>query len=77
MIQNCWLHNHEKFHIGKKHLLPEVLEEHGLDDTKLVMDDETMEDIIDKYTREAGVRNLKRQLTTAVRVASEKLYQAR
>jgi len=73
MIQIAGYTNHEKFHIGKKHLLPEVLEEHGLDDTKLVMDDETMEDIIDKYTREAGVRNLKRQLTTTVRVASEKI----
>lgn len=73
MIQIAGYTNHEKFHIGKEHLLPEVLEDHGLDGSQLAMDDETIRTIIDKYTREAGVRNLKRQLTTLIRVASEKI----
>ncbi len=63
--------NNEKFHIGKDHLVPEVLEEHGLDSEKLAIDDEAIKQIIDKYTREAGVRGLKKQITKIARVASE------
>ncbi len=63
--------NNEKFHIGKDHLVPEVLEEHGLDSEKLAIDDEAIKHVIDKYTREAGVRGLKKQITKIARVASE------
>lgn len=63
----------EKFHIAKDHLMSTVLEENGLDDSKLQIKDEAIKTIIDKYTREAGVRNLKRQLATVARVASEKI----
>ncbi len=52
----------EKFHIAKDHLMPEVLEEHGMTGDQLQLDDEALQLIIDKYTREAGVRSLKRQL---------------
>lgn len=65
--------SHEKFHIAKNHLIGEVLEEHGLDDGKLQIDDEAIKTIIEKYTREAGVRGLKRQLSAVARVASEKV----
>ena len=65
--------SHEKFHIAKNHLIGEVLEEHGLDDTQLQIDDEALNTIIEKYTREAGVRGLKRQLSAVARVASEKV----
>ncbi|MGB9978312.1 endopeptidase La [Methanobacterium sp.] len=65
--------SHEKFHIAKNHLIKEVLEEHGLDDTQLQIDDEALKTIIEKYTREAGVRGLKRQLSAVARVASEKV----
>jgi ATP-dependent Lon protease len=65
--------SHEKFHIAKNHLIGEVLEEHGLDDSMLQIDDETIRTIIEKYTREAGVRGLKRQLSAVARVASEKV----
>ena len=65
--------SHEKFHIAKNHLIKEVLEEHGLDNTQLQIDDEALKTIIEKYTREAGVRGLKRQLSAVARVASEKV----
>lgn len=65
--------SHEKFHIAKNHLIDSVLEEHGLDDTQLQIDDEALNTIIEKYTREAGVRGLKRQLSAVARVASEKV----
>ncbi|GAB4314181.1 MAG: endopeptidase La [Methanobacteriaceae archaeon] len=64
---------HEKFHIAKNHLIGQVLEENGLDKSQLMIEDEALKTIIDKYTREAGVRGLKRQLATVARVASEKI----
>ena len=57
----------EKFAIAKDHLIPEVLQEHGLDEDKLRFDDEALKVIIDTYTREAGVRWLKKQLAKAAR----------
>jgi ATP-dependent Lon protease len=63
----------EKFAIAKEHLVPETLKEHGLDTDKLLFDDETLKVIIEKYTREAGVRWLKKQLAKAARHVSEKI----
>jgi ATP-dependent Lon protease len=65
--------NHEKFQIGKKHLIPRVLEEHGLDEEKLLVEDEALSEVIENYTREAGVRTLKRKLDSLARIASEKV----
>jgi len=63
----------EKFHIGKNHLIPVTLEEHGLNKEQLVIEDEALEKIVSEYTLEAGVRGLKKQLATIARVASEKI----
>ena len=63
----------EKFAIAKDHLIPEVLKEHGLDTEKLRVDDEALKVIIEKYTREAGVRWLKKQLAKIARHVSEKI----
>ena len=63
----------EKFTIAKDHLLPETLEEHGLDVKKLQIEDEVIDAIIDRYTREAGVRGLKKQLARIARFASAKV----
>jgi len=63
----------EKFAIAKEHLIPEVLKEHGLDADKFRVDDEALKVIIEKYTREAGVRWLKKQLAKAARHVSEKI----
>ncbi len=65
--------SHEKFHIARNHLIDEVLEDNGLDETQLQFEDEAIKTIIEKYTLEAGVRGLKRQLATVARVASEKI----
>ncbi|OPY38364.1 MAG: Archaeal Lon protease [Methanoregula sp. PtaU1.Bin051] len=64
---------HEKFAIAKDHLIPRVLEEHGLDAARLSIDDEALKVIIDQYTREAGVRWLRKQLATIARYVSEKI----
>jgi len=65
--------SHEKFIIAKRHLMGEVLEDHGLTEEQLQIDDQAIQTIIEKYTREAGVRGLKRQLSAVARVASEKI----
>ena len=67
----------EKFAIAKDHLIPEVLKEHGLDADRLRVDDEALKVIIEKYTREAGVRWLKKQLAKAARHVSEKIVSAK
>ena len=63
----------EKFHIAKRHLMDEVLENHGLTPEQLKIEDDTIKAIIDKYTREAGVRGLKKQLSAIARHATEKI----
>ncbi|EKQ50145.1 MULTISPECIES: endopeptidase La [unclassified Clostridium] len=63
----------EKFHIGKNHLIPSILEEHGLNSSQVVVEDEALKRIISEYTLEAGVRGLKKQLAAIARVASEKI----
>lgn len=63
----------EKFAIAKDHLVPNTLAEHGLDADKLRFEDEALMAIIDRYTREAGVRALKKQLARAARFVSEKI----
>lgn len=63
----------EKFHIGKNHLIPATLEEHGLNSKQLVIGDDALHTIISDYTLEAGVRGLKKQLAAIARVASEKI----
>ncbi|MGB9927798.1 MAG: endopeptidase La, partial [Methanosarcina sp.] len=63
----------EKLAIAKDHLIPYILEDHGLDADKLRFEDEALKTIIDKYTREAGVRGLKKQLAKTARFVSEKI----
>ncbi|NUN06898.1 MAG: endopeptidase La [Bdellovibrio sp.] len=57
----------EKFHIAKNYLVPKQLENHGLKDYRVSIKDETIRDIIRYYTREAGVRNLERQVGNVAR----------
>ncbi len=63
----------EKFHIAKEHLLPKQLKEHSLKGTQLKLQDETIEDIIRFYTREAGVRGLERCIASICRKAARKI----
>ncbi len=57
----------EKLAIARRHLLPKQLEEHGLTEELLEIRDTALEEIIDHYTREAGVRELERQIAAVVR----------
>ncbi|WP_047758123.1 endopeptidase La [Geobacillus sp. ZGt-1] len=60
----------EKLHIAKRHLLPKQLDEHGLKKAALQVRDDAMLAIIRHYTREAGVRELERQLAAICRKAA-------
>jgi ATP-dependent Lon protease len=57
----------ETLNIAKHFLLPKQLEEHGLKDKKIVFSDATIYGIIRHYTKEAGVRNLERELANILR----------
>lgn len=57
----------EKLNIAQKYLMPKLLEAHGLKSSQLKISDEAMRIIISHYTREAGVRNLEREIATICR----------
>jgi ATP-dependent Lon protease len=57
----------EKLHIARAHVLPRTLEAHGLTPANLLIPDETLRTLISDYTREAGLRNLNRDLAALVR----------
>ncbi len=57
----------EKYHIAKEHLLPQVIEETGLKEGDLTIEDEALRSIISDYTMEGGVRNLKKRLLEIAR----------
>jgi ATP-dependent Lon protease len=61
----------EKMHIAKDHLLPKQLKENGLKKGNLQIRDEALLKLIRRYTREAGVRGLERQLATICRKAAK------
>jgi ATP-dependent Lon protease len=65
----------EKIAIGRTFLLPKVLEEHGLDRAQVQIPQPVMRYIITRYTREAGVRSLERQLATICRKAALRIVQ--
>lgn len=57
----------EKFHIARDFLLTKQMENNGLKPEQVRILDETLKEIIRKYTREAGVRNLEREISTIYR----------
>ncbi len=57
----------EKLNIAKKYLIPQSQEENGLKDYKVTFTDKVIFKIINEYTREAGVRNLKREISKMFR----------
>ncbi|OFW52115.1 MAG: endopeptidase La [Acidobacteria bacterium RIFCSPLOWO2_12_FULL_68_19] len=63
----------EKAHIARKYLLPRQMSEHGLPDGALELGEAALRLIIAEYTREAGVRNLERQLGTICRKVAARL----
>ena len=66
----------EKFHIAKNFLLPRLFKDHGLKKRSLNFQDSAVMDIIRDHTREAGVRELERQLATVIRKITRKLVES-
>ncbi len=65
----------EKIDIFKHHLLPKQLKNHGLTRAKLKVKDDAIIEIIEKYTKESGVRNLEREAATLCRKVARKLVE--
>lgn len=65
----------EKLHIAKKYLIKQAKEENGLKDIELSLSDNVILKIIDEYTREAGVRNLKREIITLCRKVAREVVE--
>ncbi|MCL7982356.1 MAG: endopeptidase La [marine benthic group bacterium] len=63
----------EKLEIAKRYLLPRQEELNGLRDDQLVVEDEAIREIISSYTREAGVRNLERELGSIARKSARRI----
>ena len=63
----------EKVEIARKHLIPNAISKHGLDSKEFSIDDDALLLLIRRYTREAGVRNLERELSTLARKAVKDL----
>ena len=63
----------EKFEIAKRHLLPKQMEENGLKASELTISDDTIMKLIRDYTREAGVRNLEREISKIARKVVKEL----
>ena len=63
----------EKLEIAKRHVLPKVLKDTGVKEGELIVPDEAIRDLIRYYTREAGVRNLERELGNLARKAVREL----
>jgi len=65
----------EKVHIARRFLMPKQLKAHGLSDTNLEIPDGTVMAIIRRWTREAGVRNLEREIASICRKAAKEVLQ--
>lgn len=57
----------EKFNIAKRHLVPKQIKLHGLESKTFKINDKALRDVIDGYTREAGVRRLEQQIAALCR----------
>jgi len=63
----------EKVEISRKHLIPNALSKHGVNAKEWMIDEDALLLLIRRYTREAGVRNLERELSTLIRKAVKEL----
>src|SRR5881409_1487440 len=63
----------EKIAIAQRYLVKKQLTQHGLDPDKITFDEDAIRDIIEKYTREAGVRSLEREIASVCRKIARKV----
>ena len=64
---------HEKIEIASKHIIPKLLVEHGLTTKDVLINSENIKKILSSYTREAGVRNLEREIASLLRKITKEL----
>jgi ATP-dependent Lon protease len=67
----------EKIEIGKRFLIPKQLENHGLSGKNLEITDDAMTELVQAYTKEAGVRNLERELANIMRKVARQVAEGR
>ena len=67
----------EKLMIAKQYLIPRQLETHGIGEDTLSIADDALHQVIDKYTREAGVRNLEREMGTICRKVARQIAEGK
>jgi len=63
----------DKLHIARRYLLPLQIRAHGLREDEVEIEDEALQRIIRSYTREAGVRNLERQIAAVIRKVARRV----
>ena len=63
----------EKLEIAKRHLIPAAVKKHGLTEKEFSMDDAALLLLVQRYTREAGVRNLEREISNLARKAVKQI----
>ena len=73
MIEMSSYTREEKWHIARRHLLPKQMKKHGLTSSMLKVSKSALYALIDGYTREAGVRQLERELASVCRKAARKI----
>ena len=69
--------DHEKLEIAKRHLIPKVLRENGLDSLGIVVTDDAILKVVNEYTREAGLRNFERELANLLRKTAKQISEDR
>lgn len=69
--------DYDKREIAKRHIIPKQLKAHGLTEKQLKFTDDALEKIINEYTREAGVRNVERELASICRKAAKEIVLSR
>lgn len=69
--------DYDKREIAKRHIIPKQLKEHGLEGKRIEFQDAAVEKIINEYTREAGVRNLEREIASVCRKVAKDIVLAK
>ncbi|MFO7295892.1 MAG: endopeptidase La, partial [Clostridia bacterium] len=75
VIQISGYTEEEKVHIASRYLIPKQVKEHGLKEGSVQISERAIRDIINYYTREAGVRNLERQIATICRKVARQILE--
>jgi ATP-dependent Lon protease len=67
----------EKIEIGKRFLIPKQLKNHGLTEKRIAITDEALVELVRSYTKEAGVRNLEREIANVMRKVARAVAEGR